>query len=103
MVTLYATPTVLWPPNGEMVDVFVGGDVYDPDSGIAHLVFTVTDEYGQVQPSLSGFNTSIKLEARCDGKDKDGRHYTISAVATDATGNASTASTVVLVPHDQGK
>lgn len=99
-LNLFTNPTVLWPPNHEMVDVFIGGVARDLESGLASVVFTVTDEYGIIQPTISGFNTTIKLEAWRAGDDKDGRRYSIKAVATDFAGNVSTASTVVLVPHD---
>ena len=44
--------------------------------------------------------SAIQLEAWRDGTDMDGRHYTITYVITDNAGNQSTASTTVLVPHD---
>lgn len=99
-VTLSANPAVLWPPNHKMVNVMVTGSAIDSTSGIASVVFTVVDEYGLVQPVLSGFNTAIPLEAWREGTDMDGRHYTILAVVTDKAGNQITASTVVVVPHD---
>lgn len=96
-----AYPNMLWPPNHKMVDIAIGGGASDNLSGVASVVFNVTDEYGLVQPAISGFDTGVALEAWRDGTDKDGRQYTIKAVATDAAGNKSIASTVILVPHDQ--
>lgn len=101
VLNLSSTPNILWSPNREMVDVAIDGGASDNGSGIASVVFSVTDEYGKVQPTISGFNTSIALEAWREGNDKDGRHYIITATATDAAGNKSTASIEVLVPHDQ--
>lgn len=101
VLNLSATPNILWPPNHKMVDVTVGGGTSDNLSGVASVTFTVTDEYGTVQPTISGFDTSIALESWREGADKDGRHYTISAVAIDVAGNRTTSSTVVSVPHDQ--
>lgn len=100
-VELFTDPSVLWPPDHKMVNVFIGGRATDDESGVASVVFTVTDEYGSIKPVLSGFNSTIQLEAWRDGSDKDGRTYTITAIATDAAGNSTTATTVVLVPHDQ--
>jgi hypothetical protein len=37
-----------------------------------------------------------------DGKDTDGRMYTITATISGAHGVVATATTIVLVPHDQG-
>lgn len=62
----------------------------------------MTDEYGIVQPSITGFNTVIPLESWREGTDEDGRYYTITAVVTDAAGNKTTTYTTLLVPHDQG-
>lgn len=107
LLTLTATPDRLWPPNGKMVDVTISGMVADNLSGVASVEVTVTDEYGLVQPIITpvitNFNTTIALEASREETDKDGRRYTITAIATDRAGNKSTTSAVVLVPHDQGK
>lgn len=100
-LNLSASPNTLWPPDHKMVDVTVGGSASDNLSGVSSVVFNVIDEYGTVQPNISDFNAVIGLEAWREGRDKDGRRYTINAVATDAAGNISTVSAVVLVPHDQ--
>ncbi|MBI4823576.1 MAG: hypothetical protein HY805_05020 [Nitrospirae bacterium] len=102
-VSLSVDPSILWPPNHKLVNVTIGGGVEDSLSGVAEVVFSVTDEYGSIEPKVSGFNTTIPLEAWRNGDDKDGRRYTITVVATDNAGNSSTASTVVVVPHDQRK
>jgi hypothetical protein len=101
VLNIAATPNILWPPNRKMVDIFIGGGVSDDLSGVSSAMFTITDEYGQVQPQINDFNTSIALEAWREGADKDGRTYTITAIAADAAGNKSTASAVVIVPHDR--
>jgi hypothetical protein len=93
-------PGILWPPNHKMVDVAVNGGPSDETSGISSVVFTVTDEYGMVQPGISGFNTTIPLEAWREGTDEDGRHYAITAVITDNAGNATVISTEAVCPHD---
>ena len=66
-----------------MVDVAINGDATDNLSGVESLTFKVTDEYGKVQPTLTDFGSTIKLEASRDGNDKDGRIYTVSATAKD--------------------
>jgi arylsulfatase A len=45
----------------------------------------------------------IKLEAWRNGDDLDGRRYTIIIQVADHAGRVTTASTVVVVPHDQEK
>lgn len=52
VITLSATPKVLWPPNGRMVPVRISGKMTDTGSGVNAKTagYTVKDEYGQVQP-----------------------------------------------------
>jgi hypothetical protein len=78
----------------------------DPGSGN----FAVVDEYGVAQPSGSftiqdngSFSFVFQLEAWRDGKDLDGRHYSISVTAADTAGNTATKTVGILVPHDQGE
>jgi hypothetical protein len=113
-VTIAARPTTLWPPNGKLVSVRVSGTITDaPDgSGVnaSSAAFKVLDEYGQVQPQGSlalgaagRYAFTVALEASRNGKDQDGRHYTIKVSARDHAGNLGGASTTVTVPHDQGQ
>ncbi|HEY6872077.1 MAG TPA: choice-of-anchor D domain-containing protein [Geobacteraceae bacterium] len=99
-ITIAPSRTILWPPNHKMVDVVIGGSAQDAGSGISSVVITVTDEYGIITRTLSGFGSSVSLEAWREGDDRDGRHYTVTAVATDLAGNRTTASTEIVVPHD---
>lgn len=93
---------VLWPPNHKMVDVPVNGIPADLLSGIASVDIRVVDEYGIHNGTVSGFGGVVRLEAWREGNDMDGRHYTITAVATDTAGNSTTATSEVVVPHDMG-
>jgi hypothetical protein len=86
-----------------MVNVVINGSALDNESGIASVVITVHDEYDVYNMTVPGFGSTIQLEAWRKGTDKDGRVYTITAVATDKAGNKSTAVTEVIVPHDMGK
>jgi hypothetical protein len=110
-ITIAATPETLWPPNGKLVPVTVSGTITDAGSGVkpSTAAYVVTDEYGQVQPKGSvtlradeSYSFTIQLQASRNGGDQDGRHYTITVRAQDDTGNTGAASTVVIVPHDQG-
>lgn len=103
VVTISATPNILWPPDHKLVDVQINGSAVDNGSGIASVVITVTDEYGKYNMTVPGFGSTIQLEAWRNGDDRDGRQYTITAVATDKAGNQATATTQVVVPHDMGK
>jgi len=102
VATISASPNSLWPPNHQMKNVVITGSATDTGSGIASVTFTVVDEYDLVEPTLTGFGQTIQLEAWRNGNDRDGRTYTITATATDNLGHVTTASSVVLVPHDQG-
>jgi hypothetical protein len=112
VITASTSPSVLWPPNGKLVTVTVSGTMSDNLSGInpSTAVFAVQDSYGLVQPSgpvsLSPDGTysfTISLEARREGQGQNGRLYTIVVSAADNAGNASSAATTVIVPHDQGQ
>ena len=99
-------PTLLWSPNKTMTPVTVSGIVTDATT--VSVSFKVVDEYGKMQPAGTvtvgaGGNYSfvVKLEAYRNGNDSNGRLYTITVTATDAGGRIRTASTIVLVPHNQ--
>ena len=99
-------PSVIWPANHKqvMVDVLVTGFASDELSGLGSFQLAVKDEYGELNsvigPYLEG---EIQLEAWRDGRDLDGRVYTISITATDYAGNEVTAETTATVPHDSRK
>lgn len=109
-VTIAATPNQLWPVNDKPVAVTVSGIASDDRSGIASVSYAVTDEYGQAQPSgtvqaqpSGAYSFTLNLPASRLGTDKDGRVFTITVRVADVAGNVQTASTQVVVPHDQGK
>jgi hypothetical protein len=105
-VTDIASPNVLlWSPNKTLVPVTVSGVV--TGTGVK-ITYSVIDEYKQVQPSGTAvangsgqYSFVVKLEAYRNGTDADGRVYTINVTATDQFGRATTATTIVRVPHDQ--
>jgi len=118
-LSVMASPTSLWPPNGKFVAVTVSGNASDQFSGVnAVLRDHVTDEYRMVQPSgttslapittrsgaiASGsYSFTVMLQARRAGRDHDGRQYEVFVTATDLAGNSRTVSALVIVPHDQG-
>jgi uncharacterized lipoprotein YddW (UPF0748 family) len=109
---LTADPSVMWPPNRNMVDVTISGTVTDTGTGLDDVIFRVVDEYGAVQSTLAPitadgrtavtFSRTLQLEASRRGDDRDGRTYTIEALVSDRACNASTLRTTVIVPHDVG-
>lgn len=103
------TPTVLWPPNKSLFLVHVIAAATD-DSGVSPsitLASITCDDFCSpavdiVDAALGMDDRSFKLRADRKGGGK-GRTYTITYEATDAAGNKATATTSVVVPHDQGK
>lgn len=110
VVTAFANPRSLWPPNHKFVNVTVTGTVTDASGGLPGSVrFHVVDEYGTVQPAgrahvdANGhYSFRVSLQSSRLGQDKDGRQYRIFVTATDEAGNTGSAVARVTVPHDQG-
>jgi probable HAF family extracellular repeat protein len=114
VITVAVNSTTLWPPNGKLIPVTVSGTITDEPGGsevnLDSVAYVVADEYGRIQPSGGitlgaggSYSFTVSLEASRKGNDKDGRHYTITVSAEDNAGNLGTSSTIVTVPHDQGK
>jgi len=118
-ITLSVSPDVLWPPNHKMVLITPTITVADNcDSEPALVLTSITMNEGEetntydpnydltigdghtaddIQVDESG---NIYLRAERSGAG-NGRIYTITYSATDASGNTSSASGVVSVPHNQ--
>ena len=110
VITLSATPKVLWPPNGKMVPVTFSITITDTGSGVnVHsAAYAVKDEYGEVQPTGAitlgpggNYSFTVLLQASRRGSDLDGRRYTINVRARDNAGNSGSKARAVTVPHDQ--
>ena len=110
VVTAAASTNSLWPPNGKMVPVLITGKITDTGSGAGSTgSYTTLDSYGQVQPSGTftvradgTYSFTVSLQAGRDGRDKNGRTYTLTVLGQDAAGNTTKTIVVVTVPHDQG-
>jgi uncharacterized lipoprotein YddW (UPF0748 family) len=109
VLTLSATPAVIWPANNQIVNVAIDGTGTDSVSGLASVSYDITDEYGAPinlpLRTLTGSSTSwseaLAVEARREGTDKDGRTYVVVATLTDVAGNSASATIRIVVPHDQ--
>ena len=104
-----ADSSVLWPPNHKMRSVAVAvvvSDNSDPSPSCS-IISVGSDEpvsgkgAGNTSPDweVTGDST-VDLRAERSGKG-DGRVYTIEVDCSDASGNTSTSTTEVTVPHDQ--
>ena len=110
VLTLSATPSVIWPANNQIVDVRLDGTGSDSVSGLQSVSYVITDEYGTplnlplrgLTGSSSNWTEALAVEARREGTDLNGRVYVVVATLTDVAGNSSTASIEIVVPHDQG-
>ena len=102
-----ADPALLWPPNHKAVDVSIAVDATDPDGveDIVRTTYSVADEYGVYDVTETDLpeNGVISLIAERDGKDRDGRVYTVTVTVYDAGGLSDSGSVNVVVPHDQSK
>ena len=93
-VNCSTTPNSLWPPNGKPVLVTVSGTITPGTSGLVATTYAVNDTYGQVQPTGSivlgvggTYSFGVSLIASRNGKDKNGRTYTIMVGTKDIIGN----------------
>ena len=110
-LTLSADPTVIWPPNGQTVNVTLSGTGADAVSGLSSVEYAVTDEYGSplaipvraLAGASASWADSLAVEARREGGDADGRVYRVVATLRDAAGNTTTQTVSVVVSHDRRK
>ena len=99
------TPSVtsLWPPNKSMIPVSISVHVSDNlDAAPACHVSSVTSSEGSSADWQITGPLTVSLRADRNGNG-NGRTYTITVRCTDAFGNTASASTGVVVPHDQRK
>ncbi len=118
-LTLDVSPTILWPPNHKMVEVFPVSTASDvccgADVTVQLLSVTMSEGDGEdtfdplydtdpvsglIGDDIQIIDGRIYLRAERSGK-SDGRTYTITYSTTDCNGNVSIASSAVEVPHDQ--
>jgi hypothetical protein len=111
-ISVSASLPALWPPNNKLVPDVFSGSMTDALAGIdpTSATFTIVDEYGQFQPSgvisvlpNGSYSFTVPLMASRLGTDMDGRRYQVIVSVSDKAGNRASVSTVVTVPHDQGK
>ena len=105
-----ASPNSLWPPNHKMVPVTVTVDATDLcDPNFSCEIVSVTSN--EPENGLGDGDTSpdwivtgaLTLELRSERAGPGtGRIYTITVECTDDSGNSSTATVEVTVPHSQG-
>ncbi len=110
ITSVWAAPSILWPPDKRMVSVQVGAvveDICDAAPSCRIVAVASSDAVsgpgaGDLAPDwvVTG-DLTVDLRAERLGAKMD-RVYTITVRATDASGNSSSADLLVIVPHDQG-
>lgn len=103
-----ASPAVLWPPNHRMVAIALPTAVDEACDALPVVDCTVTSDEadeglgdGDFENDIQWVDDALLLRAERSGLG-DGRVYTITCTATDASGNASSAVQTVTVPFSQG-
>jgi hypothetical protein len=93
----------LWPPagNARPISVTIGAEDLVSPSPKCSIAVLSSNEPGTDQWRVTGAFT-VDLVADRNGNG-DGRIYTIGVECSDAAGNTASSSTVVVVPHDQGR
>ena len=115
-VAVDVTPEILWPPSHKLITILVSvtaEDLVDPSPVVSLLSVTSNEPYdvhgtgdGSTDDDIQGaeigapdFEILLRAERAAV---EEGRIYTLVYQATDAYGNAATASAQVMVPHDVG-
>lgn len=107
VLTCAATPSIVWPPNGEMVPVSIAVAVDDALSGGREfsLQFISIDDPTAGPEAVTGFaigasSTSGFVQALRPGTDT-GRVYAFTYTGIDAAGLTGSCTALVTVPHDE--
>lgn len=114
-ITIELNRDTLWPPNHKMVDICAEvtvTDICDPNP--TFVLTSVTSDEPDNAPGRGDGNTVNDIQGTEVGTDDekfqlrserqgrgDGRKYTITYTAMDASGNEDDAVVCVTVPHDQ--
>jgi HYR domain-containing protein len=93
--------SVLWTPDHKMVHLVISAECDDSGGATTvHIVDVASDESaGKTADWEITGDTTLDLRAERDGSG-DGRVYTITVECTDASGNSTTSTLTVSVPHD---
>jgi hypothetical protein len=105
-----ADPSVIWPPNHDMIDVTINYDVSDDFTAAPDIISSLdvscnepvnTTGDGNTEPDIEIVDAHhVRLRAERAGNG-DGRVYTITITCTDSAQNASQRTVTVRVPKSQ--
>lgn len=103
-----ATPNSMWPPNHQMFNVALSYGTSDSCPSSCSVSVTSNEPVngtgdGDTAPDWAVISpTLVQLRAERAGGGS-GRVYTITVTCTDASGNSTSKSTTVSIPHSQKK
>jgi HYR domain len=108
ILSLTASPNVLWPPNHRMVAVSLAAEVNDiADTAPATRIVSVTsnepkkgDGDGNKEPDWE-ITRNLTLNLRAERQGNGSRIYTITVESLDVYGNVGTWTVTVMVPKSQ--
>jgi predicted extracellular nuclease len=89
-------PSTIWPPNNKWRTVNTVVEASD-DSGVVEVALVGAEAEGR------GAEIEVVSDSQFEVRAVKGAVYTITYQATDPSGNTTTVSVTVQVPHDQGK
>jgi hypothetical protein len=101
LTNVYADPSTLWPVNHKMRTVNIGYTVTDNCGSVSTTLSVTSNESSDGEADWEMVdNKKVRLRAERNGNGT-GRIYTITITAVDASGNITTNTVVVTVPHNQ--
>ena len=94
----------IWPPNNKLVQVATVTASDDTQVASFNVTGTSNEPFDPQNPDIvissTGLQRTVQLRAARLGSGS-GRMYTLTAVATDTSGNTATSIATCTVPHDQ--
>lgn len=96
------TPSMLWPPNHEMVDVTVSFNVTD-NCSLLETTLSVKSNEPPDNPDTSDWEVVDAHHVRLRAERSEDRVYTITITAKDVYGSVSSRDVTVQVPRSRGK
>lgn len=107
VLTVNLSRTTIWPPNRKLFPItatITVKDDYDPAPEIQLISITANEPLNESDAKdvqLGTDDRQFQLNAVRKEGNKDGRIYTVTYSAIDGSGNKTTASATVTVPHDK--
>jgi hypothetical protein len=102
IVNLSVSPGELWPPNGKLVSVEVDANVdeaCDPEPRCMIVDVESSEPFREGVPDWE-FRSDLEVALRAERDGDDDRIYTLNVECRDESGNASSDTVQVRVPHN---